>query len=274
MARLSINEMTTLRWSFEEDVAHYAAAGIEAIGVWRPKLSDFGEEKGMELLAESGLEVSNLLWAGGFTGSDGIGLRDSVDDGIEAIRLAAQMRAGCLIVYSGGRGGHTHNHARRLLRDAISELLPVATQFGVTLAIEPMHPGCAGEWTFLTDLDEVLSLLDAIDHPRLQLAFDTYHFGHEPQVVERLSSVIGRIAIVHLGDGKAPPHKEQNRSRLGSGSLPLAGIIAGLSAAGYNGYYDVELFGEDIGRADYRELIEHSKRIFARWIGAGVNAPS
>ena len=71
MPRLSINEITTYRWSFEDDVARYAAAGIPAIGVWRQKLSDYGEEKGVELLADSPLAVSNLLWAGGFTGSDG-----------------------------------------------------------------------------------------------------------------------------------------------------------------------------------------------------------
>src|SRR5215470_16418267 len=109
MARLSMNEMTTYRWSFEEDVVNYRAAGIPAIGVWRQKLSDFGEEKGIELLADSGMTVSNLLWAGGFTGSDGHTFRESMDDASEAIRLAGQLKAGCLIVYSGARAGHTHN---------------------------------------------------------------------------------------------------------------------------------------------------------------------
>jgi sugar phosphate isomerase/epimerase len=98
MAQLSMNEMTTYRWSFEEDVAQYLDAGIPGIGVWRQKLSDFGEDKGIELLADSGLQVSNLLWAGGFTGSDGRTQRESIDDAEEAVRLAAQMRAGCLIV--------------------------------------------------------------------------------------------------------------------------------------------------------------------------------
>ena len=45
MARLSINEMTTYRWSFEEDVVQLRAAGIPAIGVWRQKLADYGEAK-------------------------------------------------------------------------------------------------------------------------------------------------------------------------------------------------------------------------------------
>ena len=36
MAILSMNETTTFRWSFEEDVVRYAAEGIPAIGVQKP----------------------------------------------------------------------------------------------------------------------------------------------------------------------------------------------------------------------------------------------
>ena len=134
MARLSINEMTTYRWSFEEDVAELQAAGIPAIGVWRQKVADFGEDRAVELLAQSGLAVSNLLWAGGFTGSDGHTYAESLQDAAEAIRLAARLQAGCLVVYSGGRNSHTHNHARRLFAGALEELLPLAMELDVTLA--------------------------------------------------------------------------------------------------------------------------------------------
>ena len=126
MFRLSMNEITTFSWTFDEDVHEYQEAGYEGIGVWRPKLTDFGEERGIELLAESGLHVSNLLWAGGFTGSEGRSFRDSVEDAIEAIHLAAAMNADCLVVYSGPRAGHTCNHARRLTRRALKELVAVA----------------------------------------------------------------------------------------------------------------------------------------------------
>lgn len=272
MARLSMNEMTTYRWSFEEDVTHYAAAGIPGIGVWRQKLSDFGEEKGVELLADSGLLVSNLLWAGGFTGSDGRTLRESIEDAADAIRLAAQMRAGCLVVYSGGRAGHTHNHARRLVKEALAELHPLADELGVTLAVEPMHLGCAAEWTFLTNLQDSLALLDAIASPRLQLAFDTYHLGQDPLVIDRLAEVAGRIAVVHLGDGKQPPDREQNRTRLGEGTIPLKEIVAALASAGYDGFYDVELIGEEIEASDYGELLEQSKQAFSRLLDFPTSA--
>jgi sugar phosphate isomerase/epimerase len=267
MARLSMNEMTTYRWSFEEDVAHYAAAGIKGIGVWRQKIADFGEEKGVELLAESGLEVSNVLWAGGFTGSDGRSLRESIDDALEAIRLTAELKADCLIVYSGARAGHTHNHARRLVMEALRELLPAATAQQVTLAVEPMHLGCAAEWTFLTSIDDALGLIESLDRPGLKIAFDTYHFGRQEQIVERLATLASQIAVVHLGDCKAPPRVEQNRSRLGDGSVPLKEIIAALTQAGYDGYYDVELMGEEIEISDYRDLLEQSKSAFGQLLG-------
>ena len=152
MARLSMNEPTTFRWSFEEDVANYAAAGIPAIGVWRQKLSDCGEAKGIGLLRESGLMVSHLLWAGGFTGSDGRSFRESVDDAVEALRVARRLGAPTLVVYSGARAGHTYNHARRLLRDALAELAPTAEELNVALALEALE--LAGHWQMLSE-DEV-----------------------------------------------------------------------------------------------------------------------
>ncbi len=259
-----MNEMTTYRWSFEEDVANIAAAGIPAIGVWRQKLSDFGEEKGIELLAESGLAVSSLLWAGGFTGSDGRSFRDSIDDAADAIRLAAQMHAPCLVVYSGARAGHTHNHARRLVRDALAEVLPLADELGVTLGIEPMHANCAAEWTFLTTLDDALALMDDVGHASLKLTFDTYHLGQDRAILDQVGRLAGRIAIVHLGDSREPPQREQNRTRLGEGNIPLSAIVAALTAAGYEGDYDVELMGDDIEASCYQSLLEQSKAAYGK----------
>jgi sugar phosphate isomerase/epimerase len=270
MLRFSINELTTYRWTFEEDVEHYLAAGIQALAVWRHKLSDFGEEKGIELLNDSGLSVSSLQWAGGFTGSDGQSHQDSVADARAAIELAAAMRAECLIVYSGSRSGHTNNHARRLLTEALKSLLPVACEFGVPLAIEPIPSRCGSEWTFLTDIDETLQLLDQFDSPQFKLAFDTCHFGHNEAICERLGELASRIGIVHLADAKHPPCVEQDRCRLGDGTIPLESMISSFVHAGYSGYFDVKLMGEEIEASNYAELIAHSKETFEHLAAAIV----
>ena len=118
MTLVSMNEITTFRWSLEEDVENYQQAGYRAIGLWRQKLTDGDLDRAIDLVVESGLYVSNLMWAGGFTGSDGRTLAESVDDAAEAIRAAAALRARCLVIYPGGRNNHTYRHAGRLLRKA------------------------------------------------------------------------------------------------------------------------------------------------------------
>lgn len=267
MAELSISETTTFRWSFEEDVAQYLAAGIPAIGVWRHKLSDCGQPKALELLSQGCLNVSHLFWAGGFTGSDGRSHRESIEDAAEAIRTAAELDCRTLVVYSGPRAGHTANHARRLIQAAMKELTPLAAALDVTLAFEPMHPDCAAEWTFLTSIDETLDLLQAVGNPQVKMAFDTYHLGLHEGLIDRIAELVPHIAIVQLGDARQPPDAEQNRCRLGEGIVPLREIVAALKSAGYNGYYDVELLGEEIETDDYRSLLEHAKEAFAKLVG-------
>jgi len=263
MAKLSVNETTTFRWSLEEDAVAYAAAGIPAMGVWRQKLSDFGAGQVVPLLAEHRLEVSHLFWAGGFTGSDGRSYRESVQDACDAVQTAAALKAGSLVVCSGARAGHTLNHANRLFKDALGAMVPLAEEHGVTLAIEPMHPGCAADCTFLTSLDEALRLLDAVASPSLKMVLDTYHLGHETALVEKIPEIVSRLALVQLGDAHEPPRGEQNRCRLGEGTLPLGEIVAALKRAGYDGYYDVELLGEDVESCDYQSLLEHAKTVYA-----------
>lgn len=272
MAQLSISETTTFRWSFEQDVERYAAAGVSAIGVWRHKLSDCQLTAALDLLRRAGLKVSHLSWAGGFTAGNGCSYRESIDDAVEAIHTAANLHCSTLLLYSGPRCGHTVSHARRLFRAALEELAPVADELAVTLAIEPMHPACAADWTFLTSLDDTLSLLETVAHRRVKMVLDTYHLGFaEPgdsaarqvdNLAQGLARAASQVALVQLGDGREPPCGEQNRCRLGEGIVPLREIVAALRAGGYDGYYDVELLGEEFEAADYHGLLEHAKAAF------------
>jgi sugar phosphate isomerase/epimerase len=265
MARLAISELTTLRWSFEEDVAQYRLAGVIGIGVWRHKLADLGDERGAALLVSSGLTVSSLQWAGGFTGSDGRSFEESLTDARLAIQTADKLRAGCLIIHSGARGVHTHNHARRLFRQALEKLLPLAEERGVPLAVEPMNGDCGGDFTFLNCLDESLELVATCDSPAIGIALDTYHWGHRPELLDRLPQLAPHLALVQLGDSHLPPGGEPNRCQLGDGAIPLGAIVQRLCAAGYDGFFEVELMGEEIEAADYRDVLARSARAFEEW---------
>jgi sugar phosphate isomerase/epimerase len=264
MNRLAVSEITTFRWSFEEDLLHYGEAGIRSIGIWRQKLADFGEERGIELLKHNGWHVSSLQWAGGFTGSDGGTHDESIDDACEAIRLAHAMNAPCLLLHSGSRGVHTHKHARRLLRTAIDQLLPLAEALQVCLALEPMPREAGTDWTFLHDWDETLSLMKDVGSDYLRAVLDLYYWGHDEQTIARLPELAPKLTLVQLADSHQPPQLEPNRCPLGDGNIPLHAITEQLNAAGYRGSYEVELMGEEIEATDYRELLNRSQQTFQR----------
>jgi sugar phosphate isomerase/epimerase len=264
MPTLSMNELTTFRWPLEEDVRRYAAAGYEGIGVWRQKLADYGEEAAVDLIAESGLRVTNLLWAGGFTGSCGRTPAESVQDAIQAIRLAGALGAGCLVIYPGGRNFHIYRQAERLLRGALDQLLDYAADVEVALAIEPMHAACAADWTFLTDVESTVALVESYRTPFLKLVFDTYHFGHDEAVLANLPELVPHIGVVHLADRAEAHTLEVDRRRLGEGRLHLAEIVRGLIDAGYTGDFDVELMGREIDESQYEEVLTASLDFFER----------
>jgi sugar phosphate isomerase/epimerase len=270
MTLISMNEITTFRWSFEEDIENYQLAGYGAIGVWRQKLSDGDEDIAVERLLESGLTISNLMWAGGFTGSDGRSLEESIDDARQALQLAAALQAGCLVVYTGGRNNHTQRHAMRLLRTALDELLPLAEMFDVPLAIEPMHAACSAGWSFLTDLAPILDLIDEYQSAALKLSLDTYHFPVTGSQKRLLKQAAPHVAIVHLADRRNPPTLEHERCPLGRGTLPLANIVQTLQDGGYSGWYDVKLIGSEIESRDYWSLLEESHTAVAELTDASA----
>ena len=262
MATLSVSETTTFRWTLGEDAARYAAVAIPAMGVWRHKLSDCGVSRAKEVINRNGLKVSHLFWAGGFTGDDGRSFKESVEDARDAVSSAAELDCPSLIVYTGPRAGHTLSHARRLAVDALRSLAQHAAEHGVTLAIEPMHPGCAARWTFLHSIDDALELIDSVASPQVKMVLDTYHLGLDETLPGRIASFARHIALVQLGDARRPPDGEQNRCRLGEGIVPLGEIVAALRAAGYDGFYDVELFGEEFEAESYSAILEHAKETF------------
>lgn len=266
MPKLSMNQMTTYRWSLLDDVTAYRECGFDGIGLWRRKVTDFGEERSIELLRESELPVSNLLWGGGFTGADGRSFRESVEDAVDAIRLAGALGTRTLVIISGARGGHTHNHARALLVDALKEIAPIASEEGVSLALEPFHPMFAKEWSFLVSVDDALDAVDRIAAPEVGLALDAYHVWQDEGLLDRIPDVAPLVRVVHLADWREPPRSDNDRVQLGDGVIPLSDFVRALDEAGFDGFYDIEILSDELWQSDYRELLQNCRKRFdALW---------
>ncbi len=267
MNRFSISQLSTLRWAFNEDINAYAARGFSGIGVYRPKLEDIGLERAIELLDQSSLSVTSLSWVGGFTGSDGRATDDAIADAIAAVRDTANLRADTLIVLAGGHNNHIRNHARRTLCDALREIAYFAEEFGVRLSLEPFHPGCGDEWSFVNDLQSTLDIIETVNRPSLGLVLDTYHVGMDEEVVSWLPDVVDYLHLVQLGDARHSPLGEMNRCLLGDGCVPIQSIVETLCGCKYKGPFEIELIGEDVESLSYDEVLDHARDYTDRLIG-------
>ncbi|GIX00568.1 MAG: xylose isomerase [Pirellulaceae bacterium] len=266
MLRLSVCQLSTFRWNFEEDVLQYHAAGYDAIGVWRPKLSDYGEEKAAELLNEHGLKVSSLHWIGGFTGSDGRSAREAMYDALDAVQTAADIGAQTVVAIAGGRGGHTRRHAHRLVRRALTELAEAAQAVNVQLAIEPMHVGCGTDVSCINSIPQCLDLICEIGNPHLGMVFDCYHLALNSDVLVWLEAIVPHVRLVQLGDTKHAPIGQQNRCLLGAGCIPLPQIVKTFHEQGYAGFFEIELLGQSLESIPYGDMLQHSRQVVAQWI--------
>jgi len=258
MIRLSMNETTTYGWSFDEDVVNYKRAGYTGIGVCEDKLRMFGEEFGVRLLLDSGLKASSLSACGGFTGDPRKTRQRCIEDAERTIQLACCMDVGCVILRTGGRSGHIVSHARRLIREAIVELVDMAESFQVDLAIEPMHANCSQDEDVLNTLTATIDLVEQIGSERLKIAFDTYHLGFGDVDLLQIERIARRVAIVQLGDGFHSPAGSQNRCSIGNGIVPNAEIVMALAAGGYEGFYEIELRGSDVEYKLYDDILAES----------------
>ena len=93
MGELSMNETTTYRWSFEEDVGTLRGGWDSGHRRVAAKAFRLRPQKAAQLLRRRGLKVSHLFWAGGFTGSDGHTYREGIDNARDALHTAALLGA-------------------------------------------------------------------------------------------------------------------------------------------------------------------------------------
>jgi sugar phosphate isomerase/epimerase len=259
---LAVNEITTYRWSFLEDVLGYLEAGVRTMGVWRQKLDEFGEERAIQLIHDTKMSVSSVSYGGGFTGQNGYPYNESLRDAKDTLRIAGEMNADCVLMLSGGLSGHIQSHARRIFVSALKELGDLAGEQGVKLAVQPMRGLFANEWTFLSSIDETLDVIDACDHDMVGMAFDVYHLWQEPRLLERIAEIAPLVASVQLNDWHRAPQSKFDRGLIGDGEIPLSEISHAFLDNGYRGSLEISIWSEDLWQTNYDWLLRTCRSRF------------
>ncbi|HEX9516837.1 MAG TPA: sugar phosphate isomerase/epimerase family protein [Streptosporangiaceae bacterium] len=267
LRKLSLNQATVHNLTAADAIRLCVKHEIPAIGLWRDRVAELGLARTAATVTAAGLHVSSLCRGGFFTHADADARAAALADNLAAVTEAAELQADTLILVSGGLvpGSKDLALARRMIADAIAELVPVAQDAGVRLGIEPLHPMFCADRCAITRLGEALDLAMRFPADAVGVVVDTYHVWWDSQLAADIARAAGRIAGFQLCDWVLPLPQEVllGRGHLGDGYIDFRLITDLVLAAGYTGYAEVEILNAEIWDAPADETALQVRSRFA-----------
>jgi len=244
LPQFSISQVSTLTASFEDDVRTYAAGGADAIGIWEMKLDEVPDDsEALALLAASGLGaatavplVPSILPLPLLPGPTDP--RERIDSLLGSINRLAAFRPTAVVCIT-GPGDRTTAVA------GLRELAAEAERAGMRLALEPFQAEGLESWSIVNTLGEAVELIDEVGSPAVGIQFDVWHLWNTPDLYDEIERYAHRFAGVHINDWRNGTRGWADRVLPGDGVADVPAILAALERAGWDSYYDIEIFSDN-----------------------------
>ena len=257
--KFSVNQVSTYHWSVYDDLVHYQLQGFDALGLWTRKLSEFDHDSTLVAIQESGLEVSSLGYLGNLIGLNDADFEESRYEAAQWFQWAEQVNAAVVQVVSGPQDLHIRPHATRILRSRLKSLANLASQHRITLALKPMHPVYAKGWTFLNTLQDTLEVIDACDHPGIQLSLGTVQLASEENLIELIPSLLSHTALLQISDAPRSFDDPYGQVLPDKGDVPLRDILQTVLDCNFQGYCEFDIWSEEVWNSNYARMLKHCR---------------
>ena len=271
--RLSLNQATVKNLSLTEAATLCARHDIPAIGLWRDRVAELGLAESVAAVRSAGLHVSSLCRGGFFTHAEADQRKAALAGNRAAINEAAELGADTLVLVCGGLvpGSKDLSLARAMVAEAIGELVPVAQRLGVRLGVEALHPMFCTDRCVISSLGEALDLALIFPADAVGVVVDTYHVWWDARLPGDIVRAGNRIVSYQVCDWVLPLPQDilLGRGHLGDGAIDFGPISACVTAAGYDGYVEVEIFNQQIWDAPPDETAATVRQRFATALGSG-----
>jgi sugar phosphate isomerase/epimerase len=256
LSRISLNQITTNRWSLAEAVEGCARQGIGWIGLWRDKVAACGLSESARLVTDAGLRVSSLCRGGFFPARGADAVRARREDNRRAVDEAAALGTDVLVLVCGPPIDRDLEGAREQVAEGIADLVPYAAAGGVRLGIEPLHPMFTADRSVIVTMAQATTLAERFPAEQVGVIVDAYAVWWDPDLRAQLRRATGRILGYHVSDWLVPPPDVLlGRGMMGDGVIDLRGLRGAVEAAGYHGPIEVEIFNRAIWDAPGDEVL-------------------
>jgi sugar phosphate isomerase/epimerase len=268
MPKYSISQVSTLTSSFADDVRAYAAAGIDGIGIWEMKLDD----ESLDRFRESGLGAASAV--PGVPSVHPLPLipgpadpRERIESIVASLERLAPFAPTAVVAFTGPGD-------RETAVAGFQEIGRAAERLGLRIALEPFQREGIESWSIVNTLGEAAELIEEIDSAAVGIQFDVWHLWNTPDLFDEIAEHGRLIAGVHVNDWREPTRGWADRVLPGDGVADVPAILGALERAGWDGYYDLEIFSDNgaFGTAypgslwdvEPAELVRRSEGAFAR----------
>jgi sugar phosphate isomerase/epimerase len=248
LSRWAINELCSPHSSFEDDLRDYAAAGARGIGIYEPKLEGgVPDAERAARMRDSGLRAVMCVPTCGSLLPDGF-FREPVDPAARIEALCASIRRFAafdpvtVMVLPGSWTDRGPERDRELAVEGLRAVAARAADASVTLGLEALRPMSGA---LVTTLAEAAALIDEAEVAGFGLVLDTWHIWDTPDVLGDIARLADRVVGVQVADWRDPTRSWCDRILPGDGIADLAGMLGTLERAGFDGWYELEIFSDD-----------------------------
>ncbi len=261
---ISINTLCLAPARFDHCAVQVARLGAAAISPTIDDVAAYGVAKSAQLLRDNELAIATLTHrAFGFaTREDCDAARKRLSHTID---MAHALSAPTITFTTGGRGDLTWPEAAERFAAAIAPCAELARQAGVKLSLEPTSHLYA-DASIAHRLTDTITLVRAVG---IHLGIDIFACWFDSDIDRAIANGAGDAALVQVSDYAPGDRGLPCRAVPGDGMARLDRLIPQIHAAGFRGYYDIEIFGPRIAAEGATTALARAITNLAALIPAG-----
>lgn len=271
----SVSELTTLPDSFQADLERYARTGADGIGLWEGKFADLPGNQAIDAFRASGLRASLCLprvWSlmPNPRFAEPKEPAERIAGIVESLERLAPFEPAAVMVTPGGAQSRPADEANRIILDGLRLITDRASKLGLRIALEPIRTSSNG---FISSFAQAVGVIEEVGSDHLGVVLDIWHVWDDPRLRSTIADHADLIYGVQVNDWRDPTRAPSDRVLPGDGVAGVPGIIAALIAAGFRGWYDLEVmsegFDDSLSTLSSDELLTRARdRFLAVWAEA------
>ncbi|WP_181779817.1 sugar phosphate isomerase/epimerase family protein [Pseudonocardia pini] len=240
--RLSVSGLCFPDEDLAGQLARLALLGARTTSLRAGVLREFGWAEALELVRSTGPSVAALIDSPRVDLGDPSTWAAGRAQLTQAVDGAAELSAPTVYMVTGARTGLTWVDSADAFREATAPVVAHAMDRGVRLAVEATNP-LYSDISFLHTASAAFRLAERCG---MAVCLDLFHVWTDWDLLDEIARAPERIAMVQVSDHVPGDRSFPCRAVPGDGAVPLAELLAAVTASGYEGVFDLELSGPRI----------------------------